>query len=45
MIPFLQLCSYLVACLIWQLITAPVAYEDEDGFHFGTPDDVTSRKD
>lgn len=25
--------------VIWELVTAPLGWEDEDGFHWGEPDE------
>jgi len=29
----------IVACTIYLISTAPVGYQDDDGFHYGKPDD------
>jgi hypothetical protein len=29
----------IVACTIYLVLTAPEGYEDEDGFHYGRPDE------
>jgi len=38
--PWLLIVSLLiVACTIYLILTAPEGYEDEDGFHYGRPDE------
>lgn len=29
-----------VTCLVLSMLNAPLGYEDEDGFHFGTQDET-----
>ncbi len=36
---FLAICAVFVGWLLWR---APVGYEDETGFHYGTPDEPLS---
>jgi hypothetical protein len=38
--PWLLVISLLiVACAVYLILTAPEGYEDEDGFHYGRPDE------
>lgn len=32
-----------IAVLAWEVYIAPEGYEDEDGFHYGTPDKRSHR--
>lgn len=29
----------MIAILVYSIVTAPEGYEDENGFHYGKPDD------
>ena len=31
-----------LAFMVWAFVTAPIGWEDSDGFHFGEPDEHAS---